>query len=359
MKYPSFLISLLLIAFVACRPTVENEEAQATTPTAIPVQIAPVIQTATPLPITGSGLVAAEEETRMSFKIGGIVQQITVKEGMNIRKGQLLARLDLAEIDAQVSQAQSALSKSQRDLQRAQRLYEDTVITLEQVQNLQTAEEVAAAQVRIAAFNRKQAVIYAPFSGRVLQKMAEEGEMVGAGSPVLILGSDQQQPVLRLGLADVDVVKVALNDPAEVRFDAYPGKTFPAKISEIAAAAEGRTGTYSIELRLDTQGQLLKNGFVGKAIIYPTQQPQYMRIPMNALVEADRDRALVYVPDSAGTQALPVEIRQFQIGKEGIISPLSPDVKLDYVITEGTRYVYPHAPIQIVNSPDMAQTETK
>jgi multidrug efflux pump subunit AcrA (membrane-fusion protein) len=85
--------------------------------------------------ITASGLLSTENEARLSFKISGIIEKIFVKEGDRVRKGQLLATLKSTEIASQVQQVQLTVEKAQRDYQRANNLYKDSVVTLEQLQN--------------------------------------------------------------------------------------------------------------------------------------------------------------------------------------------------------------------------------
>ncbi|MDV7400678.1 hypothetical protein RZS08_55190, partial [Arthrospira platensis SPKY1] len=95
--------------------------------------------------------------------------------------------LDLTEIEAQVRQAKEGLDKARRDLQRAQNLYADSIATLEQVQNATTAVEVATQSVEIAEFNRQFSEIRAPFAGKVVAKLLNEGEVTGPGTPVFYL----------------------------------------------------------------------------------------------------------------------------------------------------------------------------
>src|SRR5258708_754640 len=117
-----------------------------------------------------SGLIASNSEARLSFKIGGIISRIYVKEGDHVSAGQLLATLDLTEINAQVQQASQNLEKSQRDETRANNLYRDTVASLEQVQNAHTQTTIATEGLRIAHFNQQYAQIRASCNGAILQK---------------------------------------------------------------------------------------------------------------------------------------------------------------------------------------------
>ena len=125
-----------------------------------------------------------------------------------VRKGQLLAELKRAEVDATVAQAAEGVEKARRDLERARQLRIDEVATEEQVQDLTTAYNVARSNVDAARFNARFARIEAPADGIVFERMVEDGELVQPGQPVIVLGSTASGWVVRVGLADRDVVRV-------------------------------------------------------------------------------------------------------------------------------------------------------
>ena len=108
MKTNHLIFSLLLsIALWSCGSKAEKPATATTTAdeVIVPVRLAPVSTVAGAEPIVASGLVSSDQEARLSFKVGGIINQMLVDEGQTVRKGQLLATLDLIEINAQVSQA--------------------------------------------------------------------------------------------------------------------------------------------------------------------------------------------------------------------------------------------------------------
>ena len=88
--------------------------------------------------------------------------------------GLKLAEIELTEVNAQVEQARQLAEKARRDMERGERLYNDQVISLEQLQDLRTQASVAQAQLNGAEFNRGYAVITAPGDGVILRKLAEE-----------------------------------------------------------------------------------------------------------------------------------------------------------------------------------------
>ena len=146
-------------------------------------------------PIDTSGVVATKHEMRLSFKMGGVVRRIYVQEGDVVKQGQRLAEIELTEVGAQVEQARQLADKAERDLKRGENLYADQVISLEQLQDLRTQAAMAAAQFNSAQFNLGYSVISAPRDGKVLRKLAEERELIPAGTPGA--GIRRERPRLR------------------------------------------------------------------------------------------------------------------------------------------------------------------
>jgi membrane fusion protein, multidrug efflux system len=135
------LLMLGLAGIAGCNSSADNQQvvelARVRTASAVTGPAAPSIRT--------NGLLANEDEIRLSFKVGGVIRRLSVTEGEQVRKGQKLAEIEQAEIDAQVEQAAQAQEKARRDLERGERLYADKVISLEQLQDLRTHLAVNAA----------------------------------------------------------------------------------------------------------------------------------------------------------------------------------------------------------------------
>jgi membrane fusion protein, multidrug efflux system len=268
------------------------------------VRAAPVIDTVLARPIVATGTVAPADEIALGFKIGGVIARIAVDAGDPVRAGQTLAALDLREIDASLAKARSGAAKAERDLVRARRLYADSVVTLAQHQDAETAAELARADLEAAAFNRRYAVIVAPANGVVLRRSAEPGENISAGATVLVVGSRGagRNNVLEIGLADRDAVSVRKGDPAVGRFDALPGRAFVGRVTRIGAAADPVTGTYEVEIGLDDSGALAA-GLVGRVEIRPARGAPATLVPIEAVLEADGADATVYTLSADGKRA--------------------------------------------------------
>lgn len=286
--------------------------------------------------IRTSGKLTSSLEYRLSFKTGGIINKIIVKEGENVRKGQLLAQLELSEIQSKVKQAQLSVNKSERDYQRAKNLYQDSVVTLELFQNATTALEVARSDLRIAEFNLKHSNIFAPANGLILKKMAEENEIIAPGHPVLYLASTESEWIMRTSVTDKDRIHLSLLDSANIFFDAYPEQKVKAIVSEIAAMADPYTGTYEIELSLIDSVQNPVNGLIGTAYIYPTDTLSLPIIPYEALMEGERKTGQVYVLKNGHPEKRNIKI--YAIEEEGIM--IKDGISAgDSLIIEGGPYI--------------------
>ncbi len=349
MKY-SFIILLSVLFFTACKEDYVAEETEETTSKInIPaVRVADISLTTEPIPIIASGMVGAKSEIKLAFKTGGVINQIYVRETQRVKKGQLLASLRTTEIDAQVKKAQQGIAKATRDLARIKKMYADSVATLENVEDLTTVLDLAKSDLEIAQFNQAYSKIIAPVSGKVLRKFAENNELIGPGVPVFqIISNGGKGYNLKIGVADKDVTRIKLGDKAKLTFDAFPNTEFIANVSEIAEAADPRTGVFPIELSITPQkGISLRNGFIGKVALFPSQQSPYYKIPMNALVEGYKNKANIYTLNK--DKAKKISVQPAYIGNDFFTVSANDLNGITQVITDGAAYLKNEMEVKVV-----------
>lgn len=297
--------TIVLVAFAmalgGCGSGEKKEAASDAQPAAVRAVPAASVQAAAQT--RAVGVLAPRDEIRLAFKVGGVVDTVRVESGDVVRKGQVLAALKRAEVDASVTQAVEALEKARRDLDRAKQLRIDEVATEEQVQDLTTAYNVARSNLDATRFNASFARIEAPVDGIVFERMVEAGEQVQPGQSVVVLGSTTSGWVVRVGLADRDAVRMETGAAAQVTFDAFPGRTFPGKVTRIGAAADRVTGTFEVEIEVQPDGVRFARGLVAKVALPLAQLPGVAStatvVPVTALVEANGQQATVFVLDRA------------------------------------------------------------
>ena len=328
-----FVVVPLLAALLGCGSN--GEETPAPTATSVRVEAAS-LGPAAPA-IRTNGVLANKDEFRLSFKVGGVIKRIVVSEGERVRKGQRLAEIEQAEINAQVEQARQAHEKARRDVERGERLYADKVISLEQLEDLRTQQKVAEAGLNAAEFNWNYAAIVAPIDGTVLRRLADERELVAAGTPVLVLGA-QEGFVVKAGVADREIVQLKLGDIAEVKLDALPGATLQGKVSEIASGADPTSGMFGIEVTVERANQPLKSGLVAKLSITPASalSGSLVYVPIASIVEGRGDRASVYVLEGDRAKRRDVEVAFIAGERVALTSGLAQGER---VVTDGALYL--------------------
>lgn len=220
-----------------------------------------------------------------------------VKEGDAIKAGQLLATLNLTEIKSQVQQAQIGVEKAERDFKRAGNLYKDSVATLEQFQNSKTALDMARQQISVLKFNQYYAEIRALKSGYVLKKLANDGQVVGPGTPILMVNGATNNWVLKVGLSDQDWASVSIGDQATVTIDTEKDQNFSATIRAKSEGVDPITGTLWVTLKTNgIPAKKIALGIFGKANIQPKKKTNAWVIPFDAVVEEMKTKDLFSLP---------------------------------------------------------------
>lgn len=353
----STLTAVLAVSLSACGESA-SADAKPSSPAAVAdvqvnvrrVKLTPVTLGPGNPPIVAYGIAANRDEARLSFKVGGVIRELAVREGDPIRKGQLLARLETDEVDAGVRQAEEAHTKAARDLERGRNLFKEEVITREQLDDLTTAEAISRAALNSARYNRGYASIVAPADGFVLRRLAEDRELIAPGQPVLIVSSSQQGIVLRAGVPDRDVVKLHKGDSAELRFDALPGQRFTGTVQEVGQASDPRTGTYRVDIEItELQGATLISGMVGRASLTPQADIQAQRsyIPIEALIEGNQQRARIFIL-GADNKAVERNVQIAFISGDWVALRDALPAGTQ-VITEGATYLHDGETVQIAH----------
>jgi len=262
------------------------------------VEVITPIQSKTQTVVASSGTIAGSEEIVLSFKTGGIVESVYVEEGQYVEKGQKLARLNTTELDAQLEQARLNVEKLNRDEYRLNQLVRDTVATLEQLQNAQTVLSSGQQQLRSLEFNRQQAYISAPAAGFILKRQANPGEFKTPGSTVFVIGSNSNSKAgkwtFKISVSDKDRVKLTIGQQTLITLDVMPDKEFEGTVLKLSSVPDAKTGTYDCYVSFDPREENIVYGLSGKLSIPHESEQSFTEIPLETLVGADGNTAVIY-----------------------------------------------------------------
>jgi HlyD family secretion protein len=275
---------------------------------------------------TRAGTVMACRRARLAAQAGGRVERLPVERGDRVREGQLLLELWNEDLEAQAALAASeldgALARADelclnaelaaREGVRFERLFSQGIATESDVDRARsTAESSAAgcraaralveearAAVAVAREELSKTVLVAPFAGVVAEVNAELGEMVtpsppGIPTPPAIDLIDEGCLYVEAPIDEVDAPHVRLDQPARVRLDAFPDRSFEGTVSRIAPYVldlEKQARTVDVEVRLARPEEIpgLAPGYSADVEILLARQESALRVPTEAVVEGDR-----------------------------------------------------------------------
>lgn len=200
------------------------------------------------------GVVRAENKATLSFKAGGRVIFLA-DEGQAVKKGQVIGRIDDAEVASAYRQAQIQYDLAEGDYQRDQKLLADGVVSTKQFQLSESAYKVAVQGLAAAKAALDGTVIVSPLNGSVAQSLMEVGEIAVPGVPAINV-VDSTKVWLEIQIDETDVAEVKAGTEGILTADAYPDKQFKGYLKEIFPEAEiRRTAGY---IRPDEQSKVFR-----------------------------------------------------------------------------------------------------
>lgn len=294
-----------------------------------------------------SGQLTTDDETVLGFKTSGIVKSIMVEEGDAVKKGQLLATLDLREVNGHVAQARHGYEKAQRDYNRVKNLFKDSVATLEQLENAETALALAKEQLDITEFNKGFSSIYAPSNGYVLRKFVNAGQVVDVGDPILMTnGASSGKWILKVGVSDRQWSVIRVSDSAAVSIDAFPGQKYNGRVIRKGETSDPMTGAFTVEVEVLERKGPLASGMFGTATFTSASAQPTWSVPFQAVLDANDDEGFVFVThDNKTASRQRVTIDSFD---EKVIRINSGLENVQTVIISGNAYLTDNSPINIL-----------
>ncbi|MBK9623323.1 MAG: efflux RND transporter periplasmic adaptor subunit [Rhodocyclaceae bacterium] len=275
--------------------------------------------------VTATGLVRVSVEAPLSFKTPGIIAEMRVDAGQQVSAGQVLASLVMTDLDAQRTQAQEQVAKTERDLARTESLRVKGMISQQAEQDVRAQRDIARAALAATNFNYQQAVLTAPSAGLILDKRADARETVAAGQPVVLFGRLDKGWVVRAGLPAKEAVKINLGDKVKVFLDTAALGALPlqGQVKRVAGASDPRTGSIEVEVALASTKERLVSGMVARlefarAANKQTAAASQMSLPLSAVLEGNSGRAKVFVLDASKKKVKQLSVHTGRLLDNGI-----------------------------------------
>lgn len=276
-----------------------------------------------------AGVARSGLESELSFRVSGTVEDVPVKVGAAVGRGQVLAKLDPTDYELKVQEALAGLAQAeagernaQADYDRVRGLYENNNASLRELDGARATAESTGAQVEAAEKRLEQArqqlsytTLRAPVEGQVASVDVEINENVRPGQKVFLLtaGSDIE---VEVALPGALITEIEVGDPVTVTFDALPGRTYPARVSEAGVAAVGAATTFPVTVRLDEDDTDIRSGMAGEVEFSFGGSDGIRRMLVPAVsVGEDRNGTFVFVLEDAAEGRGVVRRREVSVGE--------------------------------------------
>ncbi len=317
--------------------------------------------------LNASGYVTARRQATVSSKFTGKVSEVLIEEGMEVREGQVLARLDVSNLAAALGLSEAGLAaaktaleetrvrlaEAELDLRRTERLVADAVASRSdldrdraEVDSLaarlaRQRDEVTVAERRVAVERQAlaDAVIRAPFDGIVVAKNAQPGEMIspisaGGGFTRTGIGTivDMDSLEIEVDVNEAYINRVRPEQEVAATLDAYPDWRIPARVIAIVPTADRQTATVRVRIGFEERDSRILPDMGVKVAFQAGEADEAPRsgvtVPAAALRQ-DGDRDVVFVFDGERVERRAVTVS----GSSG------PEVELTAGLRAGERVV--------------------
>ena len=323
-----------------------------------PAQIAAVTATTEVVPrfATGIGSLEAVHQVTITPEIGGRIVAIEFTAGAWVKEGDPLVQINDAMERGDFANYEAQVKLASAELQRSQALAQRQYGSLEQVDKDQMTLNQANAGITKTQAIIAQKLIRAPFKGRLGIRQVEVGQYVNPGAPIVTL-TDLKHLYVNFTLPSTMRAEIALDQDVDITADAFPGRTFKAKVTTIEPQIRADTRTLAVQAALPNPDEALLPGmFVNAAVVLPAQSDQVV-LPETA-VDYTLYGDSVYViredgQDASGKPVLkafrtPVKTGKRWDGKVAVLSGVKPD---DRVVAAGQVKLQNGAAVVVTGNP--------
>jgi RND family efflux transporter MFP subunit len=324
MRCDALPAALLLVAVSSgCADKSEPE------PVLRPVRYQPVYASGGTRTRSFSGVAESSMQTALSFKVQGTIQQLPVKVGDQVRSAQLIAELDPKDYELQVEDAQAGLERAEAErrnaesnYERTRALYENRNASRNDLDAARSAFESSLAAVtsaekklEMASLQLEYTKLRAPLAGAIASVPVEVNENVNLGQTVALLEAGST-PEVQVGIPGVLIARIREGDPVSVKFDAIPGRSFPAVVIEVGVATTRGATTFPVKVRLTAADAGIRSGMAAEVgfTFTTVEASEHFYVPPVAVGE-DRAGRFVFVVEPQGDELGLARRRNVTVGE--------------------------------------------
>lgn len=265
-----------------------------------------------------SGEIRAHYETVLGFRIGGKIIERTADAGDKVNAGQVLARLDAADTGLQESAAAAQYRLAEDEVQRYRELRDKGFVSQSALDAKETALKAAAAQAGLARNQAAYTSLRSDRTGVISATLAEVGQVVSAGQPVLRVAQDGEREVA-IAIPESRFAAIKIGMPAQIEFGTAGNgtQTIAGHVREISPAADPASRTYPARVSFDAGNAKVALGMTARvrlnnAAKSGAQNSGGYRVPLSAIFQQNDRTAVWIVAADRSVSLRPVEVAAYR-----------------------------------------------
>jgi RND family efflux transporter MFP subunit len=280
-----------------------------------------------------SGSLMPLNQATVRAKVAAEVQEVLIQEGMPVKKGQVIARFDGADLrarltaqDATLDEARAKLDLAQKNRHSNEALLKQNYISQTAFDNVDNSVDLAKASLKSAQAQREIAqlaladtVVRAPVDGIISKRNVQPGEKVSPDSPLVTI-VDLNQLTLEASVPASEIPRVKIGQEVRFHVDGFGERTFTGNVARINPAAEVGSRSMTVYVAVNNRDLALKGGMFAKGQLTLEKHPEMPTIPVTALRKHE-GRDVVYRIVNNQIQIQPVKLG-LRNEEEGLVQVL-------------------------------------
>ncbi|MFH1113333.1 MAG: efflux RND transporter periplasmic adaptor subunit [Pseudomonadota bacterium] len=268
------------------------------------------------------GVAEALQDVTLASDREGKVEWIGPREGQRVKKGELLAKIDVAALQAAMDRYKAAHELAEIVAERRKSLHQGMIVSQEEMEKAETERMLALHNLREARVHFEQGFVQSPIDGVVNRRDVEPGEFVKRGEALMeLVAVDRMRINVDVPEMDVRYLKVWQN--ARVTIDAYPGEHWNGLVDFVAFKADPATKTFKARVIVDNAEDRIRPGMIAHVSFLRRLIPKAVVAPLFAVLDKGGERIL-FVEKDGKAQARTAVIGVIDGDKVQIVGGLEP-----------------------------------
>jgi membrane fusion protein (multidrug efflux system) len=329
---PALIILLAVLSAAGCKDqqSIANTESNSSKAPAIAVSVVVVEPVSLKDIIFLPGETEAWQDVKLAANISGRVEWIGPREGQPVKKGDLLAKIDVSALRAALDHAEAAYKLADDLYQRRRRLYDNKIIAREELDQSETQRTLALTDREQIKVQFNHGFPRSPITGVVNHLYLDVGEFADLGKPIAdIVNIDKIK--INVSVPELDVRYVKKGQQTPVKIDAFSDRSLLGTIDFVALKADPATKTFLVRTIIDNPAHDIRPGMIGRVVFVRREIPDAVAVPLFALVDKGGER-IVFVEKEGVAESRPVSLGVIEGDRIQVTSGLKAG---DHLIVKG------------------------